>query len=39
MELTDFLKVYTDSQKLKADQNFIGSARSKNGAATLVKAL
>ena len=31
MELTDFLHVVTDSQKLKTDQKFIGWAWSKMG--------
>ena len=31
MELIDFLRVETDSQKLKVDQKFVGWASSKNG--------
>ena len=36
MELTDFLHVDTDSQKLKADQKFIGWTWLKMGVASLV---
>ena len=39
MELTNFLHVDTDSQKLKADQKFIGWAWSKMGVAILVTGL
>ena len=39
MELTDFWHVDTDSQKLKADQRFIGWAWSKMGVASHVMGL
>ena len=39
MEQTDFLHVDTDSQKLKANQKFIGWAWSKMGLASLVTGL
>ena len=39
MEWTDFLHVDTDSQKLKADQKFIGWAWSRMGVASLVMGL
>ena len=39
MEYTDFLHVDTDSQKLKADQNFFGWAYSKMDVASLVIGL
>ena len=39
MESTNFLHVDTDSQKLKADQNFFGWVKSKMDMASLVMGL
>ena len=39
MELIDFLRVETDSQKLKVDQKFVGWASSKMAVASLVTRL